>query len=185
MKIKKQHMILATLVLILSASVYINWRMNDPSEAQVKSYTKELGAATYVNSDLSTFDEVQISVNDSALSAAQTEYFAACKSDRQKTQDEVIALAKEVLELSDSSEEARTLAAEQLGYLENMLLSQNRIETTLKAKGFTECYCYLDESSCTVVIPENEMDDSSSLVIRDCVFQCSGISFENITIIEI
>ncbi len=185
MKIKKHHMVLAALMLLLSASVYINWSISDNDTSQFKTEKKEFGAATYVNSDLSTFDEVDSTSNASSLNFAQTEYFAAAKIERQNTQEEMISLAREVLELSDSSESARESAANQLGDLENMVISQNRIEATLKAKGFSECLCYLDESSCTIIIPVNEMRDNSTLVIRDCVAQCSGLSFDSISIIEV
>ena len=185
MKIKKQHMVLATLVLILSASVYINWRINPKGEVEVRNTTRELGAATYVNSDISTYDEVQVSAENSGLSVSQAEYFADAESERQRTQDELIALAREVLELSDSDEDANILATEQLNYLENMILSQSRIEATLKAKGFSDCLCYLDDVSCTVIVPENEMKENSSLIIRECVSSCSGIDFQSISIVEV
>lgn len=187
MKIKKRHILLASMVLALSAAVYLNWQLSDNNNLTVADTSKELGAATYVNSNTSS-DEQAVSATQntqSALTDEQIEYFATARSDRQKTQDEVIQLARQVLELADSSDEAKEEAAEQLSAIEEILLSQNRIETTLKAKGFTDCICYLSQTSCTVIIPSNEMTDNSVLIIKDCVDEVADLPFENISIVEV
>lgn len=187
MKIKKRHILLASLVFALSAAVYLNWQLSDNNGIAVANTSKELGQAVYVNSN-STSDEEAVSTGDttaSALTQEQSEYFATARSDRQKTQDEVIQLARQVLELSDSSDEAKEEAAEQLSDIEEILLSQNRIETTLKAKGFTDCICSLSKTSCTVIIPENEMQENSILIIKDCIDEAADLPFENISIVEV
>ncbi len=188
MKIKKRHILLASLVFALSAAVYLNWQLSDNSGVAVSNTSKELGQATYVNSNITTADETSVNSNESSinsLSTEQIEYFATSRSERQKTQDEVIQLARQVLELSDSSDEAKEEAAEQLSRIEETLLSQNRIETTLKAKGFSDCICCLSETSCTVIIPANEMEDNSVLIIKDCVDEAADLPFENISIVEV
>ncbi|MGN0453246.1 MAG: SpoIIIAH-like family protein [Ruminococcus sp.] len=189
MKIKKTHIVLLSLVVALSAAVYINWQLSDGNTQSITPSGRELGAATYVNSNLSSSDEQAVNATEiekeDKLSDEQSEFFAASKSERQKTQDEMINLAKQILELADSSDEAKEEAAEQLSSLEEIVLSQNRIETTLKAKGFSDCLCTLSETSCTVIVPENEMTDSSALIIRDCVSEAADLPFENISIVEV
>lgn len=187
MKIKKRHILLASLVFALSAAVYLNWQLSDSKGLAVADTAKELGAATYVNSNVSTNDENAVDTmktTQSKLSKEQAEYFATSRSERQKTQDEVIQLARQVLELADSSDEAKEEAAEQLSRIEETLLSQNRIETTLKAKGFTDCICCLSDTSCTIIIPKDEMGENSVLIIKDCVDEVADLPFENISIVE-
>lgn len=187
MKIKKRHILLASLVFALSAAVYLNWQLSDSKGLTVANTAKELGAATYVNSNITTADETSADVETkvSKLSDEQIEYFATSRTERQKAQDEVIQLARQVLELSDSSDEAKEEAAEQLSHIEEIILGQNRIETTLKAKGFTDCICCLSETSCMVIIPVNEMQDNSVLIIKDCVDEVADLPFENISIVEV
>lgn len=190
MKIKKRHVVLASLVVALSAAVYLNWQLSGTDSLSVSDTAKELGSASYVNSNItassdeSAVNATQTSENTS-LTAEQYEYFATARSEREKTQDEVITLAKQVLELADSSEEAKEEAAEQLSKLEDVVLSQNRIETTLKAKGFSDCICSLSDTSCTVIVPVNEMQENSSLIIKDCVDEVADLPFENISIVEV
>lgn len=190
MKIKKRHVVLASLVVALSAAVYLNWQLSDGQSLTVSETSKELGSATYVNSNITaTADEVAVNATqatqNSSLTDEQAEYFATSRSEREKTQDEVITLAKQVLELSDSSDEAKEEAAEQLTNIEDTLLSQNRIETTLKAKGFSDCICCLSDTSCTIIVPKNEMNESSALIIKDCVDEVADLPFENISIVEV
>ncbi len=186
MKIKKRHIVLSALVLTLSAAVFLNWQLSGTQQKQ--NGKRELGVATYVNSNISSsVDEVAVSSasiqTHNTLTQEQLEYFAVARSDRQRTQDEVVSLAMQVLEKVDSSEEAMEEAAEQLAKLEDNILSQSRIEVTLKGKGFSDCLCCLDETSCTVIIPDNEILDNSALIIMDCVSEISGLPFENINIV--
>lgn len=188
MKIKKRHIVLATLVLALSAAVFVNWQLSDGNGMSMTPTNKELGAVTYVNNNLdSSLDEAQVNAEidakDSNLSKEQIEYFASCRNDRQKAQDEVKTMAVEVLELVDSSDEAKEEAVEQLNKLEDIFLSQNRVETTLKAKGFSECLCVLSKTSCTVIVPENEMSENSAVVIKACVDEVADLPFEKISIV--
>lgn len=188
MKIKKRHIVLASMVLALSAAVFLNWQLSGNSIIS-ETESRELGVATYVNRSVTaTSDEAVVrninTESESELSDEQTEYFTNTRVERQKTQDEVISLAKQVLELAESSEEAMEESAEQLSELEDNLLSQNRIESTLKAKGFSECLCWIDNSSCTVIVPKEDMNDNSALVIMDCVSKVADLPFENISIVE-
>ena len=188
MKIKKRHVVLATLVLALSAAVFLNWQLSGGDGVYNTPTNRELGAVTYVNNNMdSSTDEMQVnadlSLDESNLSKSQIEYFAQCRTERQKTQDEVKTMAMQILELSDSSDEAKEDAVEQLNKLEEMFLSQNRIESTLKAKGFTECLCTLSQNSCTVIVPENELEDNSALIIKACVDEVADLPFENISIV--
>ncbi len=183
MKLKKHHVVLATLVVALSTAVFLNWQLSGDDSLNVVQSSKELGEATYVNSNVSSVDEVTIS--NPNLSKEQAEYFAASRSDRESAQDDAIELAKQVLELTEDDDESKEDATEQLSRIEDNILNQNRVETTLKAKGFSDCICYLSETSCTVIVPKNEMNESSPLIIKDCVEENSGLPFENISIVEV
>lgn len=189
MKIKKRHIVLATLVLALSTAVFVNWQMSGAESIGMTPTSRELGAVTYVNNNIdSSADEAEVNAEvdfeDSTLSKKQIEYFASCRNDREKAQDEVKNMAIEVLELVDSSDEAKEEAVEQLNKLEDIFLSQNRVETTLKAKGFSECLCVLSNTSCTVIVPQNEMTDNSAVIIKACVDEVADLPFEKISIVS-
>ena len=91
MKSKKKYIVFASLVLALSAAVYINWQL---SGAKTPQSAKELGAASYVSATASASDdEVQ---QTAALSNESKSYFSAERTKRQATQDKIIDDAKEI-----------------------------------------------------------------------------------------
>lgn len=99
MKSKKKYIVFASLVLALSAAVYINWQL---SGAKTPQSAKELGAASYVSATASASDdEVQ---QTAALSNESKSYFSAERTKRQATQDKIIDDAKEIFNLESSSD---------------------------------------------------------------------------------
>lgn len=182
MKIQRKHVVLASLVLALGAAVYINWQMS-ASPDNMKS--KELGKATYVNSNISaTVDEANNTLVTS-LTKEQQNYFSNARLNRDKTADEVKNIALEALALSESDEDTKELALAQLAELEETLMNQVTVENTLIAKGFSDCVCSVSDNSVTVIVPEGEMTDNSSLIIKDAVSDVCDITFDSISVITI
>lgn len=181
-KIKKRHIVLAALILALGAAVYLNWQYSSTGSLIAPS-SKELGEVTYVNADTkATEDEIQTTSNEQSGAAA---YFAQAKTERQQTQDSVVNTAKEVLELSQSDEEAKEEAAERLSELEERLLAQSNIEGVLKAKGFSDCLCFISDEGCTVALIKSEMTENTPLIVKDAVCSQYEIDFNDITIVEV
>ncbi len=182
MKIQRKHVVLASLVLALGAAVYINWQMSVSPE-NIKS--KELGKATYVNSNItSTVDEVNSSLV-SKLSKEQQNYFANARLNRDKTADEVKNIALEALSLSESDEDTKELALAQLAKLEEVLMNQVTVENTLIAKGFSDCVCSVSDEGATVIVPDDEMTENSSIIIKDAVTKVCDIPFESISVVTV
>lgn len=179
MKMKKRNLIVAALVIALGAAVYLNWQFGGDNTLLTSS-TKELGAAEYVNNDITV-----TSPSKTKLSSKQSNYFADARTKREQSQDKVVDIAKEVLEKSDSSTDSKESAKAQAEKIEKYITYQTNIENLLKAKGFTDCLCCIAEKGCSVVVPKEDMKKSSPMIIKDVVYGQTGINFENITITEI
>ena len=138
MKSKKKYIVFASLVLALSAAVYINWQL---SGAKTPQSAKELGAASYVSATASASDdEVQ---QTAALSNESKSYFSAERTKRQATQDKIIDDAKEIFNLESSSDADKSEAEKNVEELLKTFTIQDSIESIVKAKGFSECLCYI------------------------------------------
>lgn len=182
MKIQRKHVVLASLVLALGAAVYINWQLSASSENLSE---KELGKATYVNSNVSaTIDETNSDLV-SNLSKEQQNYFSNARLKREKTADEVKNIALEALSLTESDEDAKESALAQLAQLEELLMNQVTVENTLIAKGFSDCVCSISDSSVTVIVPQDEMTENSSIIIKDAVSEVCDIPFESISVVTV
>lgn len=211
MKIQKRHVLMASLVLALGAAVYLNWQFTGNSDMLSVDASKKLGEAQYVNGDITdetqeagifdsifggdddkstdSTEETTEGENTTAVKADLTEeqisYFSTVRTDREQTQSKVLEDAKEVLSLSENSEEAKEEAAESVSQLEKLILAQSNIENLLKAKGFTDVVCFISDEGCNVVVASQNMDDNGSLLVKDAVMSQLDMGSEQIKIIQI
>ena len=178
MKFQKKHIVLAALVLALGTAVYVNWQFTG-NNTNVTS--KELGSASYVNATVaSTTDEA---VQTSALTKEQQNYFSTERTKRQETQDEILEKAQESFDIENVSEEDMSKAQKSVEQMLKNFTIQDSIESIIKAKGFTDCLCYISDSGVTIIVPDTELNDTSALVIDDAVTSHYKVSYENISIV--
>ena len=211
MKIQKRHVLMASLVLALGAAVYLNWQFTGNSDMLSVDASKKLGEAQYVNGDITDetqeagiFDSIFGGDDDKSTESAeettegedttavkaelteeQISYFSTVRTDREQTQSKVLEDAKEVLSLSENSEEAKEEAAESVSQLEKLILAQSNIENLLKAKGFTDVVCFISDEGCNVVVASQNMDDNGSLLVKDAVMSQLDMGSEQIKVIQI
>ncbi|MBR1481628.1 MAG: SpoIIIAH-like family protein [Ruminococcus sp.] len=176
MKFQKRHIITAAILLALGAAVYVNWQFNSTAA----STPKELGAASYVNATVASQDEA---IETAALSKEQRNYFATERTKRQATQDKVIDEAKEVFDIENADEAEISEAQKNVERMLRIFTVQDSIESIIKAKGFSECMCYISDEGVTIIVPESELNDAAAMIIDDAVISHYDVSFENISIV--
>ena len=179
MKTKKTHILAAALVLALGAAVYLNWQFS--GSAAAKSASKELGAATYVSRDTSaTADEA-----DSHRALTPTDQLIRARTERAQAQDKALSEAKELLKLSENSDDVKKTAVEKASEIERRMIAQSNIENILCAKGFSDVLCYASDTGCTVTVLSRDMKQDSPLIIKDVVMSQLGVSFNDIVIVDL
>ena len=176
MKFQKRHIITAAILLALGAAVYVNWQFNSTAA----STPKELGAASYVNATVASQDEA---IETAALSKEQRNYFATERTKRQATQDKVIDEAKEVFDIENADEAEISEAQKNVERMLRIFTVQDSIESIIKAKGFSECMCYISDEGVTIIVPESELNDAAAMISDDAVISHYDVSFENISIV--
>ncbi len=183
MKRFKKQFLAATLVLALGAAVYLNWTMTN-----TKPVTRNLGESKYVNATVSTSKPTSSkkkTEGKSELTDKQKQLFAKAETARNQCQDKVIDTANEVLNLGNTSEKEFTRAQSRVaGIIRNFTL-QDTIESTLRAKGFSNVLCYITDDGCTVTVLKNELSDDKQIVIKATVKSAADIGFDKITIVTV
>ena len=180
MKFQKKYVVLAALVLALGTAVYINWQFAGSNSAVT---SKELGAASYVNATVSSQSTGDEAVQTSALSKDQKNYFATERTKRQNTQDKIIDEANKVFDLEGVTDDAKSEAQKNVEKLLKTFTIQDSIESIVKAKGFSECLCFISDEGVTVIVPDTELNDTSSLLIGDAVTSHYEVDFDDISIV--
>ncbi len=178
MKIQKKHIVSAALVLALGTAVYVNWQFGG---ASAKTTSKQLGEASYVSAGVSsaTADSVQTS----ALSGSQESFFAAERVKRQSTQDKVLDEAEKVFDLENAGEDEKSEAQKSVEQMLKCFTVQDSIESIIKAKGFKECLCTISDEGVTVIVPGEQLNDTSALVIDDAVTSHYKVDYDKISIV--
>jgi stage III sporulation protein AH len=183
MKRFKKQFLGAALVVALGAAVYLNWSLTAP-----KPVSKTLGESKYVNATVATTAAKQTSNSKSkpdVLSTKQKQYFASAKTTRDTTQDKVIDKASEVLKLDSSSKSDKTKAQSNVAAVIKNFTLQDTIESTLKAKGFSNCLSYINDDGCTVTVLKDELKKLKPVLVKSTVQSVANISFDKITIVTI
>lgn len=182
MKFQKKYIVLASLVLALGTAVYINWQLSGNTST---SPAKELGAASYVSATLSNSSTADEAAQTVKLTKEQESYFASERTKRDASQDKIIDDAEELFELEGTAEELKSEAQKDVDEILKRFTLQDSIESIIKAKGFSECLCFISDEGVTVIVPEKELNESSSLVIGDTVTSHYQVDFDNISIVGV
>lgn len=195
MSFGKRELIMSTLVAALGAAVYLNWQFGaNGVMAETNKNDDDLGVAHYVNAAISTSDKAEKKTDktsSSSVSSASShptqadDYFSKVRLERRQTQDEMVDLARSIVEATETSGKGREEAVKQLNDLSNIIQQQGNIENLVKAKGFKDCVAFIQNGECSVVVTGLELKSDLLIAIKDIVMGQSGIDFDRIRVTEI
>lgn len=214
MKFGKRELIMSALVVSLGAAVYVNWQFSTNDDKLNAGTDGDLGVAQYVNANISsdtasseksesntssgnsdkdsanTSSKSTSSQNDkdsdtsSALSSVE-EYFSKVRLERQQTQDELIELAEEIVNATDSSGSGKEEAVKHLNELSDTIQQQSNVENLIIAKGFDDCVAFIQNGECSIVVTGQELKSDLLIAIKDIVMGQTGINFDKIRVTHI
>ena len=155
MKLWKRNAIAAAIVLFVCGAVYLNW-----SYSQDTAAGKNLGEAALVGSQ-----------NDPLT---------------QNTEDTDQQSAGEEGDQTTTTGQAVDEANAAIQTMADYTMTEAQIENLITAKGYTDCVAFLGEDSISVVVSatENGMTDSDAARIGEIVMEQTGLSADQIKIIE-
>lgn len=158
-------------VLLIGAAVYVNYRLfYDP-----------------VNSMGYGENNMENNFDGSATTGGNADsenYFTATALNRQQSRDEAIEVLKLVSESSESSDAARAEASAKISKIAVDMQNESNIETLVKAKGFEECVAIISDNSVSVIVSADELKAAEAAQILAIVYDTTGISPENVSIIN-
>ena len=170
---KRPAVVLAVLVLV-GASVYLNWRYAD----NVAETDKILGQATLVNEN----GEGVSVTND----AAENDYFATARLSRKQARDSAISMLQEAEIGENATEDVCNEASQTLQVLAGYTVAESQIENLVTAKGYADCVVFMGSDSCSVVVASGEEGLTATDVarIKDIVINETQYTAGQIKIME-
>ena len=167
-----RNVIVIAAVLLIGFAVYLNYRwFYDPVES--------LGYG-----DNNMDDNISGSENTGGDAEEENNYFTSTVITRQQARDEAIDVLKLVCESEESSADAKAAAADKISKIAVDIQNEANIETLVKAKGFEECVAVISEDSVSVVVKAESLQASDAAGILAIVYETTGISPGNISIIN-
>lgn len=170
---KRPAVVLAVLMLV-GASVYLNWRYAD----NVEETDKILGQATLVNEN----GEGVSVTND----AAENNYFATARLSRKQARDSAISMLQEAEIDENATEDVCNEASQTLQVLAGYTVAESQIENLVTAKGYADCVVFMGSDSCSVVVASGEEGLTATDVarIKDIVINETQYTAGQIKIME-
>ena len=183
MKTWKRNAIIAGVLVLVCAGIYLNWLYGRDSTdlTKVLDADKVLGESTLVLND-TTQTQPALAAQESGQSA--NEYFAQMRLSRQKARDQAVELLQETIAYAEGEDTSTSSKA--LEGIVSDALAESQIESLVVAKGYTDCVAFLGEDSISVVVSamENGMTDADAARIGEIVMEQTGLKADQIKIIE-
>jgi stage III sporulation protein AH len=178
-KLWKKRAVVAGVLLLVAAAVYLNWRYTD----QVADSAKVLGESTLVSGEAQ--------VNDTGPEApsgetpAEDDYFATARLSRKQARDSAIGLLQEAEVDENADEETLNEASRTLQVLAAYTVAESQIESLVTAKGYRDCVAFMGAESISVVVSAPDGLDAADVArIKDIVITETNYTPDQIKIVE-
>ena len=191
----RRQLLMAALVLALGSAVYLNWQFDgnqDLTAANALSDDKDYGEVEFVSGDVETSSSQESSSEESKTesTAGETEEnsavaatFAQARLDREEARAKATELLQQVLDSTDSDEEARKEAVDEAAQIASNVLLESNIETLITAKGYQDCMVFIENDTCSVLVQTDLEQPNDAVVIRDIVMGQTGLASDQIKIV--
>ena len=195
MKLWKRNLVVAAIMLFVCAAVYLNWSYNQgPENGSEAADGKLLGSAELVSgTEKDTLlnqeqDNPSVETNGEKEdgTATKTGYFSSARLNRQQARDSALSLLRDAAADESAGQEAIDAANESIQTMAALTLSEAQIENLITAKGYSDCVCFIGESSASVVVAsvDGGLLEADTAKIIEIVKEQTNLKASQIKIIE-
>lgn len=118
-----------------------------------------------------------------------SEFFESARLERTKTRDGVLDDLEKRLKKSSLTDEEKTDLTKKMTDHLNVVTTENEVETLVKAKGFADCLCFLNDGKADVTVMTvsgSGLSANQVAQIRDILLsKCPELRAQDITLVEV
>ncbi len=170
MVFKKKQLVLAVLAVLVGVAGYLNISKEKIVETEtdaVQTASEEyLGEAQLVESE------------------SVTDFFAQARIDREAGRSKSVETFNSLISNESADEETKETARQGILALAENTETETAIENLIRAKGFEDAVCYINNGIANVVVKAEAIDSGDAALIAEIVSEQSGIESEKIKIVE-
>lgn len=189
MKIWKRNAVVVAIVLFVGVAVYLNWSYNkNPASGGSDDGEKLLGQTSLVNGEADDGEDGDVSGKPVSTTGdgTNTGYFATARLNRQQARDNALELLQQAAADEKADPAMIDEANASIQVMAAYTMSEAQVENLVTAKGYGDCICFINDNSASVVVSstENGLNESDIAKIVEIVQQETGLSADQIKIIE-
>lgn len=182
MKTWKRNAIIASVLVLVSAGIYLNWLYGEGTTdlTETLDADKVLGESTLVLYDTTQTEQVAASATD-----RDSEYFAQLRLSRQTAREEAVELLQETIAYAEGTDTASSSA--ELEQIVSDALAESQIESLVIAKGYADCVAYISDDgiSLAVASPEDGLQQTDVSLLADIVMSQTALTLSDIHVIGV
>jgi len=164
MVVRKKQLVIAALAIVIGVAGYYNAKTGGDT-TETGQY---LGEAQLV-------DSKEVSEGD---------FFTQARIDREAGRSRSIETFNALISNESADEQAKETAQQGVLQLARNTETETAIENLLRAKGFSDAVCYINNDMANVVVKTDVLDSANAAKISEIVSEQSGISQDKIKIME-
>ncbi len=186
----KKQVLLAVLVVALGVAVYLNYYFSaqNPPVTDVNASTsssKNLGDAQYVNNGSTTTPPTGGESGTTTTTGDPNDYFVQARLNRENARQEALDIIRDLMNDVKASEQTQQDALAKAAAIAAAVEQESKIESLVKAKGFSDCVVYIEGDSCNVVVRSANLDAAQALQITEIVTAQSNVVAQNVKIVPV
>lgn len=185
---KKRGVVYGVIGVMLCVAIYLNWSyVQSPEELLVAGQADaELSGASVMQSGTDDGESAEVTTDEQATVTSGSDYFAQSRLAREQARDEAISILQTSLQDEKADEKTKEDAAGQISQLADDSVTEARVESLIKAKGYADAVVFVSAEAVNVIIqpPEAGFQAEDAAVVRDIVMSETGASADQIKIVE-
>jgi stage III sporulation protein AH len=187
MKTWKRNAVIATVLLLVCAGIYLNWsyqkKQATPTLTDTLNEEQVMDESTLV---MSQTDETAEALDAAATTDDTSDYFAQMRLSRQESRGDAVELLEQTIAYDDGTEVGNT-ATDTLNSIVSTALSESQIESLVIAKGYDDCVAYIADGAISVAVsaPAEGLSDEDVALISDVVTSQTDYDLSQLRIIEV
>ena len=168
MVVKKKQLIVAALAIVVGTVGYLNAGRTNGAQPAAEKY---LGEAQLVDAS-------------DVYESGEGDFFSQARIDREAGRSRAVETFNSIISNEDADEAAKASAQQGVLELAENTETETAIENLLRAKGFGDAVCYINNGMANVVVKTDALDSASAAIISEIVAEQSGIAEDKIKIME-
>lgn len=172
--IGKKQIVVASLAVLLGAAAAVNIVLSNKSDKNDNKIPVDAVSAGANYGDTSYVSNT----NGDA-------YFAKARLDKQQSRDEAAEVLAGMYQGGDMTNDELSVVTQNAQTLSRTIESENKIETLIKAQGFSDAICYLSDKGANVIVKTDGLDAVGAAKIKAALQSEVEVASDNITIVEV